>query len=540
MSDADGLLLGPLPEPYHAALTAVYEIIKAAHSIRLLLAQPPTSGTDAHADLHRLLRLWSDVRRGYGLAQEAYRKAASRLAIAGGPVHFDAIHASSAHEAALEYQRLLFIELESVIDMPSVSRWAGRADEALKGHLCVPPPDERLLAQLHEAHSRFASLQLPEAKAIIAAMRVEAVKAAAQTPAPAGPMTAVSAASVHIEAIPHGRADATGDGGEEQTPAGGDLLHIASDVPDLGAAHSIAELAEWCDRHREGLRQFRVRLGEPPPARVAPAEFRCIPEIVRQCRQYLLGFGASDIPERFAFSALPDTQTPTGPEHFASSMEAFIAWASGYRAPGHGLMKLIGDVEDFLTWAMAWCNRHSVAARPPADQPAPTPTIEEGAAPEHGSSAGPGECEAPTHLAQAERKQPIPKAQAEILVRDYLNKHKGEKPTARDVSAATGVSLGALPGLPPWQVYQAQKKSEQLMRPPGRKTQRLTQKMLEAIGKVADPSEHISTEEAAWRFSLESASPEEKARLNALKPQERAEYINLVIKQFVDQNDDEE
>jgi hypothetical protein len=36
-------------------------------------------------------------------------------------------------------------------------------------------------------------------------------------------------------------------------------------------------------------------------------------------------------------------------------MERFIAWASGYRAPGHGIWELTGKVEEFLTWAMQWC-----------------------------------------------------------------------------------------------------------------------------------------------------------------------------------------
>jgi hypothetical protein len=161
MSDAEGLALGPLPVPYQTALTTVYEVIKSAHSIRLLLSELPSQNTDAHADLHRLLRLWSDLRRDLEPARRAYRKVASQPAIAGGPAHFDSIHASSAHEAALEYQRLLSIELERVIDMPTASRWAGRVDEALKGHDRVPPPDEQLLGQLQEAHSRFASLQLP-------------------------------------------------------------------------------------------------------------------------------------------------------------------------------------------------------------------------------------------------------------------------------------------------------------------------------------------------------------------------------------------
>jgi hypothetical protein len=194
MSHDDDLLLGPLPEPYQAALTAVYRVIRSAHSIRLLLAQSATSGTDAHADLHRLLRLWSDVRQGFGRAREAYGKVASQLAVAGGPVHFGCIDAASGHEAALEYQRLVFLELESVVDLPAASRWAGLADEALKVQQRVPAPDERLLGQLREAHARFSRLHLPEVKTIIAAMRVEAVKAAVQACPPATNLAMVDVA----------------------------------------------------------------------------------------------------------------------------------------------------------------------------------------------------------------------------------------------------------------------------------------------------------------------------------------------------------
>jgi hypothetical protein len=51
-------------------------------------------------------------------------------------------------------------------------------------------------------------------------------------------------------------------------------------------------------------------------------------------------------------------------------MEAFVSWASYYRAPGHGIMKLIGKVEEFLTWAMDWCQRQrsgNEEQAPPAD-----------------------------------------------------------------------------------------------------------------------------------------------------------------------------
>jgi hypothetical protein len=148
------------------------------------------------------------------------------------------------------------------------------------------------------------------------------------------------------------------------------FIQTASDVPDLGTAQSVHEFWSWCNRHREGLQEFRVRSGLPPPASVAPNEFRVIPEIVRRCRQHLLGFGASDIPERFEFPDLPRDQTPSGPEHFPSEMEGFVSWASGYRSPGHGILKLIGDVEDFLTWAMGWCQQQRSLEReqaPPTD-----------------------------------------------------------------------------------------------------------------------------------------------------------------------------
>jgi nucleoside phosphorylase len=150
--------------------------------------------------------------------------------------------------------------------------------------------------------------------------------------------------------------------GVETDPTTRPFIQVASDVPDLGKADSLPEFWEWCNRRREGLRQFRIRLGLPPPAQVATDEFRVIPEIVRQCRSYLLGFGETGIPDRFAFSRLPYDQTPTGPAHFPSAIEAFLVWAEGYRAPSHGMMELIGKIEDFLSWAMGWCQEQQRAA----------------------------------------------------------------------------------------------------------------------------------------------------------------------------------
>jgi hypothetical protein len=89
-------------------------------------------------------------------------------------------------------------------------------------------------------------------------------------------------------------------------------------------------------------------------------------------------------------------------------------------------------------------------------------------------------------------------------------------------------------------VYQAQKKSGQSPRSRGGKTQRITKKVLETFGTEADPGENLSVEEAAWRCLLEKASPEEKARLNAMKPGERAELIRLSIEQLSDGGEGQE
>jgi hypothetical protein len=285
-------------------------------------------------------------------------------------------------------------------------------------------------------------------------------------------------------------------------------LQVASNVPDLGKADTLPEFWDWCSRQREALRRFRVRLGEPPPACVATDEFRLIPEVVLQCRRNLLGFGAGAIPDPFTFSGLPRDQTPTGPEHSSSPMENFLAWASGYhRAPQHGIIKLIGEVEEFLTWAMAWAKQRIDT----------TP------------SAG---------LARSSRKKPIPRDEANILIRDYLKQHPNA--TVKGINKATGVSTGAISQSPAWQALQATKKSGEPTPSPGGKTIRLTNKMLEAVGKKADPSARITAEEAAWQYLLEKATPEERARLHAMKPGERAENIRLVIEQLTDESLDEE
>jgi hypothetical protein len=148
-----------------------------------------------------------------------------------------------------------------------------------------------------------------------------------------------------------------GQGAIDTSPEAFDqMVPIASDVPDLGVASTVPEFWQWCDKQRNSLQGLRSQLGEPPPASVAVDRFRLIPEIVHQCRRYLTGFCAPEIPQRFAFASLPRDQTPSE-SGVLTGMAGFLAWASGYRQPGHCVINLIGEVEEFLTWAMAWASR---------------------------------------------------------------------------------------------------------------------------------------------------------------------------------------
>jgi hypothetical protein len=119
-------------------------------------------------------------------------------------------------------------------------------------------------------------------------------------------------------------------------------------------------------------------------------------------------------------------------------------------------------------------------------------------------------------------------------VRKYL--HKNQNATARDVVKNCGISLGRVPKMPAWQAHQAQKKQM----PHGgllKETRQLTEKMLAAMGKENDPSDHLDAKEAAWRYLLEKAEkPEERARLNRMTPAEKAEAIALVIDHFADED----
>jgi hypothetical protein len=137
--------------------------------------------------------------------------------------------------------------------------------------------------------------------------------------------------------------------------------------------------------------------------------------------------------------------------------------------------------------------------------------------------------------APASAPQRIPQREANLLVRDYLQKHP--QATVQQIRQATGVSAGAVSQSAAWKAHRAAQQEEN---PPPRrsvKTTRLTAKMLATLGEPDDPSARMTEEESAWIYLLENASLEERGRLLGLKDAERAEYIRLVLEQRADQDD---
>jgi hypothetical protein len=132
-------------------------------------------------------------------------------------------------------------------------------------------------------------------------------------------------------------------------------------------------------------------------------------------------------------------------------------------------------------------------------------------------------------------RQRIPRREANVLVRDYLQNHP--QATVQQIRHASGVSAGAVSESAAWQAHRAAQQEGDA--PPRRsvKTTRLTAKQLATLGKPDDPSARMTAEESAWTYLLENASPKERGRLHGLNDAERAEYICLVLEQRADQDD---
>jgi hypothetical protein len=316
----------------------------------------------------------------------------------------------------------------------------------------------------------------------------------------------------------------------------GSRIRIASDVPDLGSASTIPDFWGWCNRQRESLRQFRMRLGEPEPASVANDEFRIIPEIVRQCRHHLLGFGANAIPERFAFPGLPYNQTPTGLQYFGSAIDSFIAWASGYRRPGHSVMNLIGEVEEFLTWTMTWAKQQT-------DTSGPVQTRQHGQTNDQLVSQYLGTHPSPRidEVIQATglSEQRIRQTQAwkdheESALQKYLLDHPDAG--TRDVQRNFCFSPAKTAGMNAWKAHMARKKAA---KPPRKiKEKQLTDGMVRnrPNDDSADPSEVVDRREQIFRVVLENADPETKAELQRLPETDRASLVEHILR-VMDCND---
>jgi hypothetical protein len=164
-----------------------------------------------------------------------------------------------------------------------------------------------------------------------------------------------------------------------------------------------------------------------------------------------------------------------------------------------------------------------------------TGTGEGGGAGADRNQGGAGQVEA---AAVGDKARPrIPKDEANIIVRDFLKDNPDA--TARQVAKGCQIAVGRVSGLPAWRAHQVNKKGSARTRTP-KEDRRLTSKMLHVIGKEADPAEKMDKEEAAWRYLLENArTDEERARLNSMSRDEKANAIQMVLEQFADQLRDE-
>jgi hypothetical protein len=133
----------------------------------------------------------------------------------------------------------------------------------------------------------------------------------------------------------------------------------------------------------------------------------------------------------------------------------------------------------------------------------------------------------PRPAADEVRRKPIPKDEAEILVRDYLEKNPGA--TASQVAKGVGIAQGRLTGLASWRAEQGKRKANRVTAP--KTIRRLTRKMLETIGRTNDPSARLEALDVAWEEMLAGAGPRERVKLLSMTKEEQSRLTEVRLEQ---------
>ncbi len=114
--------------------------------------------------------------------------------------------------------------------------------------------------------------------------------------------------------------------------------------------------------------------------------------------------------------------------------------------------------------------------------------------------------------------------EANLKVKKFIDSNP--KATIKQVSKATGISVGRISGLDFWRRVIAERKAAKPS--PTKAERQLTDKMLASTGKLDDPAEKVMEDEAIWRWILESANPMQRRDLHMKTPTERTKLIDLL------------
>jgi hypothetical protein len=149
-----------------------------------------------------------------------------------------------------------------------------------------------------------------------------------------------------------------------------------------------------------------------------------------------------------------------------------------------------------------------------------------------------------THPAEPRRGRRIPKAEANVLVRDWLARQGAEDPrtvTVRAVNKGTGVSVGQISNLPSWRAFEEARSNKR--NGAGPRTVPLSNRIL--LNKpehgAGDPAEIAAQneEDEVWTEIVQRAeSSTERARLTNLSGLKRTELIEAYLRQKRDTEDD--